>query len=162
MPDPVTAYVALGSNLDDPRTQVERAFDALACLPRTTLHARSRLYRTPPWGFAEQPDFINAVAQLETGLSPRELLDALLSIERQAGRVRGPANGPRMLDLDLLLHGTAVLDEAGLMIPHPRLHQRAFVLLPLAELAPELDIPGHGRVSDLLSRVDTQGCTPLV
>lgn len=161
MPDPVTAYVALGSNLDAPRAQVEHAFEALARLPRTTLHSRSRLYRTPPWGFVDQPDFVNAAARLETALSPRELLDVLLSVEQQAGRVRGPANGPRTLDLDLLLHGAAAINEAGLVIPHPRLHQRAFVLLPLADLAPELDIPGQGRVSDLLSRVDTQGCIPL-
>ncbi|TAN05431.1 MAG: 2-amino-4-hydroxy-6-hydroxymethyldihydropteridine diphosphokinase [Rhodanobacteraceae bacterium] len=161
MSDPVGAYVALGSNLDDPRRQVEHGFEALAGLPRTALRARSRLYRTPPWGVVDQPDFINAVALVETSLSPRALLEALLAIEARAGRVRGQPNGPRVLDLDLLLHGNAVLDEPGLVIPHPRLHQRAFVLVPLADLVPGLEVPGRGRVADLLERVDTKGCAPL-
>lgn len=161
MPDAVAAYVALGSNLDDPRAQVEHAFAALACLPNTTLQARSRLYRTAPWGYAAQPDFINAVAMLHTALTPRALLDALLAIETAAGRQRGIANGPRTLDLDLLLYGDAVIDEAGLVIPHPRLGQRAFVLLPLADIAPTLDIPGQGRVAELLARVDAAGCSAI-
>ena len=161
MPDPVAAYVALGSNLDDPRAQVERGFAALAALPHTTLRARSRLYRTPPWGVIDQPDFVNAVAMLETSLLPRALLDALLGIEARAGRVRSAANGPRVLDLDLLLHGDAALREAGLELPHPRLHERAFVLLPLADVAPDLEIPGRGRVADLLARVDTNDCMAL-
>lgn len=161
MPDPVTAYVALGSNLDDPRAQVERGFAALAALPRTVLRARSRMYRTPPWGMLDQPDFVNAVAMLETSLSPRALLVALLGIEAKAGRMRGVANGPRVLDLDLLLHGDATMREGGLELPHPRLHERAFVLLPLADIAPGLEIPGHGRVADLLARVDTTGCVVI-
>jgi 2-amino-4-hydroxy-6-hydroxymethyldihydropteridine diphosphokinase len=157
----VTAFVALGSNLDDPQAQVERALAALAALPRSALRARSRLFRTPPWGLADQPDFVNAVARLETSLPPRELLGALLAIETRCGRVRGVRNGPRVLDLDLLLYGDTALHEPGLAIPHPRLHERAFVLLPLAELAPDLDVPGHGRVARLLAGVDPSGCLPL-
>jgi 2-amino-4-hydroxy-6-hydroxymethyldihydropteridine diphosphokinase len=161
MPGSSTAYVALGSNLDDPEAQVERGFAALAALPGTLLRARWRRYRTPPWGVVDQPDFVNAVAWLETSLAPRALLDALLAIEARAGRVRGLRYGPRVLDLDLLLYGDRSLREAGLTIPHPRLHQRAFVLLPLADLAPDLEVPGLGRVADLLARVDTAGCVPL-
>jgi 2-amino-4-hydroxy-6-hydroxymethyldihydropteridine diphosphokinase len=162
MAEPVAACVALGSNLDDPRAQVELGFAALAALPRTTSIARSRLYRTPPWGIVEQPDFINAVARLETSLAPRELLDALLAIETRAGRMRGVRNGPRILDLDLLLYGDRIIREPDCVVPHPRLHERAFVLLPLADVAPDLEIPGHGRVAELLKRVDTAGCVPLI
>lgn len=161
MAETVTACVALGSNLDDPRAQVEHGFAALVALPRTTLRARSRLYRTPPWGVVDQPDFINAVARLETALAPRELLDALLAIEARAGRVRGARNGPRVLDLDLLLYGDRVIDEPHLVVPHPRLHERTFVLLPLADVAPDLEVPGRGRVADLLSRLDASDCMAL-
>lgn len=161
MAETVTACVALGSNLDDPRVQVEQGFAALAALPHTTLRARSRLYRTPPWGLVDQPDFINAAARLETALAPRELLDALLAIETRAGRVRGARNGPRTLDLDLLLYGDHAINEPGLVVPHPRLHERAFVLLPLADIAPDLEAPGQGRVAELLEHVDTAGCVPI-
>ena len=157
----VTACIALGSNLDDPREQVRRGFEALATLPQNRLLARSRLYRTPPWGITEQPDFINAAARVETSLTPRALLDALRTIECRAGRVRGVRNGPRVLDLDLLLYGDRIVDEPDLVVPHPRLHERAFVLLPLADVAPELDVPGHGRVRDLLARVDASGCMAI-
>src|SRR5579875_3481247 len=143
------AFVALGSNLDDPRAQVERAFEALARLPDTALLARSRLYRSAPWGGVAQPDFVNAAALVDTGLPARALLDALLAIERRAGRVRGERNGPRVLDLDLLLYG----DRA--------LHERAFVLRPLADIAPGLEVPGHGRVLDLLAHADAGDCVPL-
>lgn len=161
MLEPVTACIALGSNLDDPRSQVERGFAALDALPHTRVRARSRLYRTRPWGLADQPDFINAAARIETSLPPRALLEALLAFETRAGRVRGIRNGPRKLDLDLLLYGHLEVDEPDLAIPHPRLHQRAFVLLPLADVAPDFEVPGQGRVSDLLARVDTMGCLPL-
>ncbi|WHZ18601.1 MAG: 2-amino-4-hydroxy-6-hydroxymethyldihydropteridine pyrophosphokinase [Rhodanobacteraceae bacterium] len=161
MPEPVAAFVALGSNLDDPRAQVERGFDALAALPDTRLRARSRLFRTPPWGVVDQPDFINAVAELETSLSPRELLEALLGIETRAGRVRGVPNGPRVLDLDLLLYANAGIREPGLVVPHPRLIERAFVLAPLADIAADRVVPGQGRVTDLLQHVDVSGCLPL-
>ncbi len=161
MAETVTACVALGSNLDDPRAQVERGFAALAKLPQTTLRARSRLYRTPPWGVVDQSDFINAAARLETALPPRDLLDALLAMEGRAGRVRGIRNGPRILDLDLLLYGDRIIDEAGLAVPHPRLHERAFVLLPLSDVASELEVPGRGRVRDLLAGADAAGCLVL-
>lgn len=161
MSDPVVAYVALGSNLDHPRAQIQRGFDAMAALPRTTLAARSPSFRTPPWGVIDQPDFVNAAARLETLLSPRELLHALRTIEVEAGRVREQRNGPRTLDLDLLLYGDRLIDEPGLVVPHPRLHERAFVLLPLAELAPDLVVPGRGRVADLLAHVNASGCMAL-
>ncbi|MBE1162639.1 2-amino-4-hydroxy-6-hydroxymethyldihydropteridine diphosphokinase [Dyella acidiphila] len=153
------AYVALGSNLGDSRQQLLHAIEALAGLPHTRVLARSRFYRTPPWGIVDQPDFLNAVVVLETPLAPHALLDALLEIERAAGRERhGERWGPRTLDLDLLhVAGTTVCDER-LTLPHPHIAERAFVLLPLSELAPELEIPGQGRVSDLLRAVDTQGC----
>lgn len=155
------AYVALGGNLGDPRRQVLDAVDALARLPRTRLLRRSHLYRTPPWGVLEQPPFVNAVALLETGLAPHDLLDALLAIEQRAGRVRAERNGPRTLDLDLLHMDGVRLDDARLTLPHPRIAERAFVLLPLADLAPELVLPGQGRVAHLLAAVPTQGCERL-
>ncbi|MCE5232180.1 MAG: 2-amino-4-hydroxy-6-hydroxymethyldihydropteridine diphosphokinase [Mizugakiibacter sp.] len=156
------AYVALGSNLGDPRAQVLRGLGALAGLPQTRLLRRSPLYLTPPWGIAEQPAFVNAVAALETELSPQALLQALLGIERACGRDRsGPRWGPRTLDLDLLLYGDRVLREDDLTLPHPRLAERAFVLRPLADLAPSLHVPGQGRVDALLARVDASGCVPL-
>jgi 2-amino-4-hydroxy-6-hydroxymethyldihydropteridine diphosphokinase len=132
------AYVGIGSNLDDPQAQVTRAFDELAGLPRTRLKARSSLYRSAPVGHAEQPDFINAVAALDTELSPDTLLRGLQQIENRHGRKRSFANAPRTLDLDLLLFGSARIDTGELQIPHPRMHQRAFVLQPLLEIAPDL------------------------
>ncbi len=156
------AFVALGSNLRDPRAQVLSAMDALALLPDTRVSARSRLYRSAPWGNTAQPEFVNAVAELDTMLEPRELLDALLAIERAAGRERNAARwGPRILDLDLLLHDGRLLDEPGLTLPHPHLHERAFVLLPLNEIAPGLNVPGRGRVHQLLERVDIDGCLAM-
>ena len=140
----VTAYIGLGANLDDPAAQVGYAFDELARLPESHLAARSSLYVSAPVGYDQQPDFINAVAMLETRLSPRALLAALLDIEHRHGRERTFRNAPRTLDLDLLLYGGARFHEPGLELPHPRMHQRAFVLEPLMEIAPDLDIPGHG------------------
>ena len=157
----VTAYVALGANLEDPIAQVKAGITALATLPRTQLVAQSSLYRTAPIGYADQPDFINAVAAVETTLNPRELLAALLAIERHHGRVREFANAPRTLDLDVLLYGDLRMHEDGLTIPHPRMHERAFVLAPLAEIAPQSEIPGHGRVNELLRGVDPGGVTRL-
>lgn len=149
-------FVGLGSNLGEPRRQVERAFDALAVLASTRLVARSSLYRTAPWGVTDQPAFVNAVAELASTLAPRELLDALLAIERSHGRVRdGTRWGPRMLDLDLLACADLQLDEPGLVLPHPQLERRAFVLVPLAEIAPDFVIAGAGMVRDLLAAVDT-------
>lgn len=158
----VRAYVGLGGNLGDARTRVLSAFDALARIPSTRLLRHSRLYRTPPWGVADQPAFINAVAELETRLLPRELLDALLGIERANGRRRGAERwGPRTLDLDLLAYGDRRCDEPGLTLPHPRIGERAFVLVPLAEIAADLCVPGMGRVRDLLAQVDAAGCEPI-
>jgi len=155
------AFVALGGNLGDTRGYLRQALDALAQLPQSRLLAVSRFYRTPPWGVREQPAFLNAAAELETDLAPHALLEALLEIERAAGRVReGERWGPRTLDLDLLHVDGVVMHDARLTLPHPRIAERAFVLLPLAELAPGLELPGQGRVAALLAAVDTAGCTP--
>lgn len=144
------AYVALGANLGNPVTTVKAAMQALADLPGSHLLATSSLYRTAPLGLLDQPDFVNAVAALETTLTPLALLDELLAIEGRFGRQRSILNAPRTLDLDLLLHGTAHCNDVRLVLPHPRMHERAFVLAPLAEIAPGLCIPELGLVSDLL------------
>lgn len=136
MREPVTAYVALGANLGRPADTVRAALASLATLPLTRLVAQSSLYRTAPVD-AGGPDYVNAVAQLSTGLTAPELLDALLALEAAAGRERPYANAPRTLDLDLLLYGSARIDSARLQVPHPRMNDRAFVLAPLAEIAPE-------------------------
>jgi len=140
------AAVALGSNIGDPEAQVNRAFDEIAALPDTRLLRKSRLYRTAPVGFVDQPDFVNACALLDTELAPRALLDGLLAIEKRHGRVREIPNGPRTLDLDLVLYGEQVIDEPGLKVPHPRAHERQFVLVPLYEVWPEAVIKGWGPV----------------
>ena len=157
------AYIGVGSNLSDPRANVAAAFDALAQLPSSRVLRTSRLYRTAPWGIRDQPHFVNAAAQIETKLSPQELILALLGVEREFGRVREPGSrwGPRILDLDLLLYADRVIAECGLRVPHPHLHERAFALLPLAELAPDLDVPGHGSIASLLARIDAGGCSVL-
>ena len=152
----VPAYVALGSNLDDPRSQVERALAELPGLPATRLVAPSSLYRTRPFGPVEQPDFVNAVAGLLTRLEPAELLAALQAIEQRLGRERPSVRwGPRRIDLDLLVQGGARSAGPGLELPHPGIAERPFVLVPLAEIAPELEVPGVGRVSELLARLDS-------
>ena len=147
------AAVALGSNLDDPAAQVARGFDELDALPGTRLLARSALHRTTPVGYADQPDFVNACALLETELPPRALLEALLEVERRHGRERTIPNGPRTLDLDIVLYGDRVIDEPGLRVPHPRAHERAFVLVPLLEAWPGAVIPGQGPARDCLERL---------
>ncbi|HUP96716.1 MAG TPA: 2-amino-4-hydroxy-6-hydroxymethyldihydropteridine diphosphokinase [Usitatibacter sp.] len=144
------AAVALGSNLDDPEAQVRRGFDEIAALPGTTLLARSRLYRTAPVGYVDQPDFVNACALVETALAPRKLLDELLSIEKRHGRTREFPNGPRTLDLDIVMYGDQVVEGPGLNIPHPRAHERMFVLVPLYEVWPDAVIPGRGPVRTLV------------
>jgi len=156
------AYVALGSNLGNPQQQLLDAMDALANLPDTQLLQHSHLYRTPPWGMLEQPPFVNAVVQLDTMLSPHALLDALLAIEQQAGRVRAERNGPRTLDLDLLHVEGVQLDDPQLTLPHPRMTERAFVLLPLHDVAPELRLPGNGTVAERLAQLDLAGCIRLL
>jgi 2-amino-4-hydroxy-6-hydroxymethyldihydropteridine diphosphokinase len=151
------AYVALGSNLDDPRHQVLDAMLALAQLPGTTVAQRSQLYLTPPWGIVEQPPFVNAVVELDTGLSPHALLDALLDLEQRAGRVRAELNGPRTLDLDLLHVDGVQLDDGRLSLPHPRMMDRAFVLLPLNDIAPALVPDGGQTVAERLAELDLSG-----
>jgi 2-amino-4-hydroxy-6-hydroxymethyldihydropteridine diphosphokinase len=160
---PAKAAVGLGGNLGDAAATLHEAMLALDGLPDTRLLRASRLYRTPAWGNTAQPDFVNAAALPQTQLEVRDLLDALLDIERRFGRDRGQGErwGPRTLDLDLLLYDDATIDEPGLRVPHPHLHERAFALLPLAEIAPDLFVPGHGRVADLLGGVDASGCAPL-
>ena len=154
---PVVAYVGLGGNLGEVAATLRAATEALARLPATRLLCASRLYRTPAWGLEQQPDFINGVVALETRLAPLELLDALLRIEREFGREREgwPRWGPRTLDLDLLLHGEVVVEQDGLRLPHPHLHERAFVLVPLLEIAADILIPGRGLARDALSRLDS-------
>ena len=155
------AYVGLGSNLEDPVRQVRRGFEELARLPGTRLLKRSSFYRTAPVGKADQPDFVNAVAVLESMLAPTDLLGHLLAIEARHGRVRAERNGPRTLDLDLLLFGQQIIRATGLEVPHPRMHERAFVLMPLAEVSPEAVIPGHGRVVDLVASIADQRVTRI-
>ncbi len=149
-----TAFIALGSNLDDPARYMAIGLRELAALPQTRVARKSSLYRSAPVGYLDQPDFVNAVAQIETGLKPRELLEALLAIEHRHGRVRDFPNAPRTLDLDIALYGDLALHEHGLTIPHPRMHERAFVMVPLAEIAPDARIPGHGTARELLRNVD--------
>ena len=156
-----TAFIALGANLGDPAATVKAAFAALANLPESRIVHCSSLYRTAPVGITEQPEFVNAVAQLDTDLAPEALLDALLEIEQRFGRIRAERNGPRTLDLDLLLYGDQFVSLPRLTLPHPRLHLRAFVLYPLAEIAPNLQIPGRGTVAAWLPAVANQGIVRL-
>jgi 2-amino-4-hydroxy-6-hydroxymethyldihydropteridine diphosphokinase len=158
-----TVYIGLGANLDDPRAHVEQAAAALAGLPLSRLEQVSWLYRTAPLGPADQPDYINAAARLVTLLSPPALLAALQQIERDHGRVRdGTRWGPRTLDLDILVFGGRRQRRPRLTLPHPEVHRRAFVLVPLAEVAPaDLDIPGQGRLDALLAAVPKHGVEPL-
>jgi 2-amino-4-hydroxy-6-hydroxymethyldihydropteridine diphosphokinase len=146
----VRAYVGLGANLGDREAAILDAAERLGAVRLSTIR------ETEPWGYVDQPPFLNAVAEVDTDLSPRELLDRLLGIERSLGRLRlGPRWGPRTIDLDLLLYGDAVVDEPGLVVPHPRLHERLFVLEPLNELDPALKIPGKGAVSTLLAAIQS-------
>lgn len=151
------AFIGLGSNLGDSLATLKAALRSLDALPDTRVAIASKLYRTAAWGVTDQPDFINAVALLHTRRAPRQLLDDLLEIERHAGRHRlddgSDRWGPRTLDLDLLLYGHERIDEPGLHVPHPRLHERAFVLVPLAEIAPDVDIPGVGTAAQALARM---------
>jgi 2-amino-4-hydroxy-6-hydroxymethyldihydropteridine diphosphokinase len=143
------AYVGLGSNLGDREATIRAA---VAALPGVA--AVSSLQETEPVGVTDQPRFLNGVAALDTDLTARELLEALLAVERDLGRERRERWGPRTIDLDLLLFGSEAVDEPGLTVPHPRLHERRFALEPLAELAPHAEIPGRGRVADVLAELD--------
>jgi 2-amino-4-hydroxy-6-hydroxymethyldihydropteridine diphosphokinase len=150
-------YVGLGATLDDPPAQIDAAIAALEALPGTRVVARSPLYASPAWGPVPQPAFVTAVVELESVLAPHELLDAMLAIERNLGRDRHAGAiryGPRRIDLDLLVHGKDPVDAPGLHVPHPLLAERAFVLVPLAAIAPDLEVPGHGRVHELLARLE--------
>ncbi len=151
-----TAFIGLGGNLNNPQAQILRAFAALDTLPHTRLLARSSLYRSAPVGYLDQPDFINAVAKLETELPPRALLDALLALERENGRTREFPNAPRTLDLDLLLYDDLRHHEHGLTVPHPQMHTRAFVLRPLLEIAPGCIIPGVGSAAKVMQECGDQ------
>jgi 2-amino-4-hydroxy-6-hydroxymethyldihydropteridine diphosphokinase len=149
------AYVGLGANLGARERTLRRAIDLLAAAPGTEIADVSSFRETEPVGHIDQPRFLNGVVAIETESSPRDLLDLLLSIERELGRVRtGERNEPRTIDLDLLLYGDLVVDEPGLVIPHPRLHERRFVLEPLVELDPDLRVRGQGSVTQLLAGLD--------
>ncbi|MBB5943754.1 2-amino-4-hydroxy-6-hydroxymethyldihydropteridine diphosphokinase [Xanthomonas sp. 3307] len=160
---PVQACIGLGGNLGDAAATLRAALAALDTLPQTRLLRASQLYRSPAWGREDQPDFINAAALVATTLPATELLQALLDLESRHGRQRLPGErwGPRTLDLDLLLYAEAVIDLPGLQVPHPFLHERAFVLLPLAEIAAEAIVPGHGTVRDVRDRIETGGIVPI-
>jgi 2-amino-4-hydroxy-6-hydroxymethyldihydropteridine diphosphokinase len=159
---PHIAYIGLGSNLEDPLSQLQRAFAALDKLPGTRLAARSSLYRSAPLGcpnqpdIQDQPDFVNAVAKIVTDLAPQALLQAVLQIEHQHGRERTFRNAPRTLDLDVLLYDEVQLHEHGLTIPHPQMQLRAFVLQPLLEIAPDVSIPGVGQAQRSLQACQNQ------
>ena len=156
------SYIGLGSNLNNPESQLNTALAALDDIPDTSLVKQSSFYRSAPRGPSEQPDFINAVALLDSGLEAGQLLGQLQSIENRQGRARdGQKWGPRTLDLDMLLYGDQVIDEPGLTVPHPQIRHRNFVLMPLLELAPGLEIPGLGRVDELLDAVGGAGITRL-
>ncbi len=147
---PQRACIGLGSNLAEPERQILQAFEELARLPHTRLAACSSLYRSAPVGYADQPDFVNAVALLDTTLTPLQLLHALFALEHRHGRERTFRNAPRILDLDLLLYDGLICHEPGLTLPHPRMHERAFVLRPLLEVAPQCVIPGRGAAAQWL------------
>ncbi len=147
------AYIGVGANLGDREATIAEALARLGRSPGIEVVAVSTLRETEPWGPVPQPAFLNGAVALETTLSPRDLLDALLAVERSLGRVRGERWGPRVIDLDLLLHGQTVLAEPGLELPHPRLHERAFALEPLVELDPTLVVPGSGTVGELLAGI---------
>ena len=156
------AYIGLGSNLDDPRLQVNSALAALDGLPSTRLLRQSSLYRSAPWGLIDQPDFINAVAELETALDAASLLAKLIELELRLGRSLNSVRwGPRRIDLDLLVHGEETTTSPGLQLPHPRIGERAFVLMPLAELTPDLELVGIGFITKRLRDVDTSQCTRI-
>jgi 2-amino-4-hydroxy-6-hydroxymethyldihydropteridine diphosphokinase len=149
-----SAFIGLGSNLGDRERAIEDALRLLDAHAGIEVVAVSQVRETDPVGVVDQPRFLNAAARLETSLPPRTLLDRLLGVERELGRVRAGRYGPRTIDLDLLVYGGEVVDEPGLHVPHPRLHERRFVLEPLNDLDPELEVPGFGRVRALLAELE--------
>jgi 2-amino-4-hydroxy-6-hydroxymethyldihydropteridine diphosphokinase len=160
-----TVFIALGSNLDNPLLHVQRALRDIDELPETNLARVSSMYETAPVGFADQPPFVNAVAQITTALSPHDVLARLHAIEARHGRRRNNAseqrNGPRTLDLDILLFDDMQINERGLAVPHPRMHERAFVLVPLVEIAAGAIVPGKGAAKELLAALDDTGVSHL-
>ena len=155
-------YLGLGSNLDDPTAQLEAAIAALAKLPRTEVLRESRTYVSKPWGKLDQPDFLNMVVEIRTGLAPETLLRHVKRIEQEQGRIESERWGPRQLDIDILLFGERTITTANLVVPHPRAWERAFVLRPLADLRPDLKSPAGESLADLLNRPDisAQGIWP--
>ena len=151
-----SAYLALGSNLEQPTEQIRQAVNRISELPGIIITGRSSLYRSKPVGFDAQPDFINAVICVSTPLLPEDLLYRLLSIEQKLGRTRQFRNAPRTIDIDILLYNQVMHNSPQLILPHPRMHERAFVLRPLLEIAPDIHIPGHGTASALLTAVREQ------
>ena len=159
----IRAYIGIGSNLDDPVAQVKDAMEELDMLPDTILAQRSSLYSNKPMGPQDQPDYINAVVRLDTLLSAKELLQHMIRIEELAGRVRdGEKWGPRVLDLDLLLYGNNRIDTADLTVPHPGMHERDFVIVPLAEIAGNLNIPGRGLLTTLINQVENHSLKKVI
>ena len=159
----IRAYIGIGSNLDDPVAQVKEAIEELDMLPDTILAERSSLYSNKPMGPQDQPDYVNAVVALDTLLSPEDLFARMVKIEDLAGRVRDAEKwGPRVLDLDLLLYGKNKIDTAELTVPHPGLHERDFVIIPLAEIAGNLNIPGHGLLSTLINQVENHSLKKVI
>jgi 2-amino-4-hydroxy-6-hydroxymethyldihydropteridine diphosphokinase len=158
--DANTAYLSLGGNLGDPERSMASALQMLDSEANVQVTKVSSLYRTPPWGKLDQPDFLNIAAQLSTTLAPHALLDLCLDIERRLKRVRGERWGPRLIDIDILVFGDRVIHEDGLEVPHPRMLQRAFVLAPMAEIAPDLVVAGE-RIAQRLSRADSGGIEKL-
>jgi 2-amino-4-hydroxy-6-hydroxymethyldihydropteridine diphosphokinase len=157
------AYIGIGSNLDNPVVQVQDAIEELGAIPDSILIARSSLYSSKPMGASGQPDYVNAVVAVDTVLSPQALLQMLQAIERRRGRERTDEKwGPRVLDLDLLLYGGRQIETADLTVPHPGLHERDFVLVPLGEIAGDINIPGRGRLSALTSGCENHSLRKLV
>ena len=159
-------FIALGSNLKNPALQVQQAFNELSHLPNTQLIKTSSLYETAPIGYRDDeianiPSFINAVAELSSTLNPIDMLEAILSIENHAGRIRPYPNAPRVLDCDLLMYDDIVMTTEKLSLPHPRMHLRGFVLLPLFEIAPTLFIPNHGKITSLMTKKITEGVVKI-
>ena len=158
----IDVYIGLGSNLDDPVKQLNKALAAISHLPETELTTMSSFYRTQPVGPQDQPDYINAVARARTRLPAVVMLGELQNIEQQQGRVRTTQWGPRTIDLDLLLYGGEIINSPGLQVPHPEMHRRGFVLYPLAEISPQINIPGRGMLKELLKNLDAHRICKLV
>lgn len=155
------AYIALGSNLEDPIAQIEQAILNLSQIPKTVLRMKSSLYRTPPWGITDQPEFVNAVVKIETGCSPYTLLENLQIIEKNQKKKKTEKWGPRTIDCDLILYGNEIIESALLTVPHPRMFTRGFVMVPLAEISPTLIFPRGESITDLLVQCDCAGIEKL-